>query len=200
MSSEVLTQLIAAGTTVTFGQGRIFNLLSAPGGPVTIIAERKTLTKSGQSQIRKFSNIPAGSKFTADKGDEWTFLRVTSASLQTIQIFVGDEDMQFNNAVTVTGVAAVQLTPSSALTDQAGLGAGTVTGQHTLFAANAARRRVTVYADPTNTATVFLRAAGGANDLGYIQPGTFEEFDTTVGMDYRDPSAGGQKLYLLEES
>jgi hypothetical protein len=197
MTSEVLPQTVGAGATVTFGRGRIFNLLQA-SSPVTITLEGKSV-HGGQTSIRKFVNIPAGSKFIGKAGEEWTFLRLTSALAQTVTLFVGDDDMSFNNAVTVSGVAVVAITPSSGITDQAGV-AATVTGQHAFTAANLARKRVTLWADPTNTATVYLRTTGGANDIGFLQAGTYAEFDTTAGFDYRDPSAGGQKLYISEES
>lgn len=198
MTSEVLTQSVVAGTPATFGSGRVFNLLQA-SNPVSITLETKS-TRGGQTNVRKFTNIPAGSKFTLRPGDQdWTFLRLSSAVNQSVTLFVGDDDMTFSNAVTVTGVAVVSINPSSTVADQAPINP-TVTGQHTLIAANATRKRVTVYADPTNTATVYIRTAGGGNDLAFIQAGTYEEFDTLVGLDYRDPSAGGQKLYLFEES
>lgn len=197
MTSEVLTQSVTAGNTATFGRGRVFNILQA-SSPVNITLETKS-TKGGQTQVRKFTNIPAGSKFTLRAGEEdWTFLRLTSAVNQSVTLFVGDDDMTFSNAVTVTGVAVVSINPSSTVADTAAI--NTTTGQHALFAANATRKRITVYADPTNTATVFLRVSGGANDIGFIQAGTYEEFDTLVAYDYRDPSAGGQKLYITEES
>jgi hypothetical protein len=198
MTSEVLTQSVLAGVPATWGRGRIFNVLQA-SSPVSIVLETKS-TKGGQTNVRKFTSIPAGSKFTLKATDEdWTFLRLTSTVNQSVTLFVGDDDMTFSNAVTVTGVAVVSINPSSTVTDQAGI-AASVTGQHTLVAANATRKRVTVYSDPTNTAVVYIRTAAGVNDIAFIQPGTYEEFDTLVGLDYRDPSAGGQKLYLFEES
>lgn len=197
MTSEVLTQLVTAASGATFGRGRVFNVLQA-SSPVNITLETKS-TKGGQTQVRKFTNIPAGSKFTLRDGQEdWTYLRLSTSVDQSVKIFIGDDDMTFSNAVTVTGVAVVSINPSSTVADTAAI--NTLTGQHALFAANATRKRITVYADPTNTATVFLRVSGGANDIGFIQAGTYEEFDTLVAYDYRDPSAGGQKLYITEES
>src|SRR5258708_34144204 len=100
MTSEVLTQAVGAGATITFRRGRIFKLLRA-AAPVPITLEGKS-GGGGQTAIRKFVNIPAGSKFTAKVGEEWTFLRLFSAGAQNITLFVGDDDMSFNNAVTVT--------------------------------------------------------------------------------------------------
>lgn len=200
MTSEVLTQAIGAGATVTFGQGRIFNLLSAPGGPVTVIAERKTLTKAGQSQIRKFVNIPAGSKFTADKGDEWTFLRVTSATAQTIQLFVGDEDMQFNNAVTVTGVASVQVSPSSVINSPAATPLGGNTTDGTGVPANAGRRRVTVYNLAASAGPIRVSDTGATGRGFEVAPGGFAEVDTLSALGIRCDTAQGATWGYFEES
>ena len=199
MSSDVLTQALAANQVATFGAGRIFNLLNAIA-PVSVVAEFKA-TKPGQSSKHKvFNSIPAGSKFVGDAADGvWQYLRVTNGPTpQTLTLYIGDDDMSFNQAVTLVGTALVSVAPSATLADQASI--ATVTGQHALFAANLARRRMTIYADPTNTAVVFLRTTGGANDIGFITAGSFEEFDGTWGLDYRDASAGGQKLYRFEES
>lgn len=156
--------------------------------------------KGGQTQPRVFKNVPPGTKFTAAHGESWTYLRIDSAVAQNVTIFIGDEDLQFNNAVTVTGLAQVAVFPSSTITDTAPINP-TAAGQHALVAANPARRRVTIYSDPANAgdATIFIRKTGGANDIGFIVPGTFEEFDTTAGLDYRAP-IGGDKLYILEET
>lgn len=198
MSSEVLTQAVGPAAPAAFGQGRIFNLLSAPGGAVSLVCDRRS-PLGGQTQPRNFKNVPAGTKYTADRGDEWTYLRLTSASIQQIVIFIGDEDVQFNNAVTVTGTAAVTVTPSTAITDTPAK--VVAINQNVLFAANAARRRITVYSDPNNAANtkIFFRTAGGANNIGFITPGTYQEFDTVVGLD-TFAAVGGDTLYLLEES
>jgi hypothetical protein len=199
MSSEVLTYTVTAGQTTVAGSGRIFNLLQAPGGPVSITADTRSQA-GGQSPQRVFTNIPPGSKFTAAAGERWTYLRITSAVTQVITIFVGDEDMQFNNAVSITGTATTLVQPSATITDTAAI-SPTVTGQHALFAANPARRRITVYSDPANAgdAVIFFRKTAGANNVGFISPGTFQEFDTTAGLDYQCTN-GGDKLYVLEES
>jgi hypothetical protein len=198
VSSEVLTYAVGPGVVAVTGQGRIFNLLSAPGGPVTVVADTRSQA-GGQSPQRVFTNIPPGSKFTAKVGEGWTYLRITSAVAQSIVIFIGDDDLQFNNAVTITGTATVSIGPSSVIADTAGI--ATVSGQHALFPQNLARKRITVYSRPNNTGDPFilLRKSGGANDVGFIAPGTFQEFDTTAGMDY-NCAIGGDVLEVLEES
>jgi hypothetical protein len=197
MASEVFQQALQANVVATFMRGRVFNLLSA-SSPVTITLEQRGF-QGGQTTPRVFKGVPAGTKFVLQPGeDDWTYLRLTSPVAQAISLFVGDDDVSFNNAVTVTGTALVSVNPSIVVADTPKV--VTVTAQHALFPANVGRKRMTVYSDPANTATVYFRIGGGANDIGFISPGTFEELDTQVAYDYRDPSAGGQNLYLTEES
>lgn len=195
MSSEVLTQALLAGVQATFGQGRIFNVLSA-SGPLTIVADRRSQA-GGQTQPRRFTNVPAGTKFTAPKGDEWTYLQVTSAINQNVTIFIGDEDLQFNNAVTVTGTALVAINPSSGLTDTA----DTVQafGTQTVIAANAARRRITIGNRANSAANIRVSGAGGAGHGIELAPGVFTEFDTTASLTVRNDAAAGSATWYAEE-
>jgi hypothetical protein len=201
MTSEVLSQAVGAGATITFGQGRIFNLLGA-ASPVTIVLEGKNSSKPGQTRVRTFKNIPAGSKFTAREGEEWTFLRLTSAAAQNVTLFVGDDDMSFNNAVTVTGVAVVAVSPSSTFTDTA----DTVqaTGTQTAIAANLARKRITIGVLSTSAESVRVSSTGGAARGIEIQAGTFTEFDTTGALIVRNDNTHGAAAsatwYAEEES
>jgi hypothetical protein len=200
VSSEVLTQAVGPAAPAAFGQGRIFNLLSAPGGPVTITCDRRSI-KGGQTQPRVFKNVPAGTKFIGAPGDEWTYLRLTSASVQQITIFIGDEDLQFNNAVTVTGTASVSINPSATITATV---APTVvaTGTASTVAANPARRRVTITAAALNTGNLYVQSVGAAIANGGIpvSPGTFEEFDTLSAFDVRNDTGGNQSYSAFEES
>ncbi len=200
MSSEVLTQLVGPGQPAAFGQGRIFNLLSAIGGPVTITCDRRSW-KGGQSQPRVFAGVPAGTKFVAKEGDEWTYLRVTSTVLQTITIFIGDEDLQFNNAVTVTGTAAVTVSPAQTLTASAAL-VSVVTATAGNVPANVARRRITVACPITNTGPLYAQSPGAAlAGVGIpIQPGQYVEFDAAYAFDLRNDSGATQKYSVFEES
>lgn len=200
MSSEVLTQAVGPAAPAAFGQGRIFNLLSAPGGPVTITAERRSVL-GGQTQPRVFKNIPAGSKFTAPLGDEWTYLRLTSASNQTIQIFIGDEDMQFNNAVTVTGTASVSVNPSSAVNSPVATALAANTTDVTGVPANPARRRVTVYNLSTGAGGPIRVSDTGATGRGFeIAAGTDQEIDTQAALGIRCDTAVGATWGYFEES
>lgn len=196
MSSEVLSYSPGPGATAVATRGRIFNLLSAPGGPVTITCDVRSW-KGGQTQPRVFKNIPAGSKFTAKEGEEWTYLRIDSAVLQTITIFIGDEDMQFNNAVTVTGIAATVVQPSAALADTA----DTVQafGTQTVISANASRRRITIGVRGNSADSVRVSGSGGAGKGIEIQPGTYTEFDTIASLTVRNDNAAGNATWYAEE-
>jgi len=202
MTSEVLQQAVGAGATVTFGRGRIFNLLQASSA-VSITLETKS-TRGGQTQVRKFSNIPAGSKFTLKPGEEdWTFLRLTSAAPQTVTLFVGDDDMQFNNAVTVTGNAQVTTTPNSTFGPLAvNLDGNLATASAVTVPANAARKAITVSSPPTNTGTVYIQGNGmGAGPHGIpLQPGTFETIVNIGSFDVRNDSGATQYLTFTEET
>jgi hypothetical protein len=196
VSSEVLSFTPGPGATAVGGQGRIFNLLSAPGGPVTITADTRSV-KGGQSPQRIFKNIPAGTKFTAAPGEHWTYLRIDSAVSQTISIFIGDEDLQFNNAVTITGTAVTTIQPSAAIADTA----DTVQafGTQTVISANAARRRITIGNRETSAATIRVSGAGGAGHGIVVQPGTFVEFDTLASLTVRNDNAAGSATWYAEE-
>ena len=198
MTSEVLTQTVGAGATATFGRGRIFNLLQA-ATPVTIVLEAKS-PKGGQTAIRTFKNIPAGSKFTAKVGEEWTFLRLTSAAAQNVTLFVGDDDMSFNNAVTVTGVAVVAITPSSTINAPTQTTIAATTTDIATITQNLSRKRITVGNLSTSPNSIRVSADGLTNKGIEVQPGTFAEFDTTAALGVRNDGAGVCTWYFFEES
>jgi hypothetical protein len=198
MTSEVLLQAVGAGGTVTFGRGRIFNLLQA-ASPVTIVLEGKS-TSGGQTAVRKFVNIPAGSKFTAKAGEEWTFLRLTSALAQNVTLFVGDDDMTFSNAVTVTGVAVVAVTPSTTINSPvASVLAGNAT-DGTGVPGNPARKRVTVYNLAASAGSIRVSDTGVTGRGIEISAGTYAEFDTTAALGIRCDTASGATWGYFEES
>lgn len=196
MSSEVLTQALVAGQTATFPRGRIFNILSS-SAPLTVIADRRAV-QGGQTQRRIFTNIPAGTKFTADRGDEWTYLQVTSGVNQNVSIFVGDEELAFNQAVSITGTANVQVLPSVAVADVADT--AQASGTQTNIAANPARRRITIGCPIASANPVRVSGSGGAGKGIQIQPGTFVEFDTTAALFVRNDTAGAATWYSFEET
>ncbi len=196
MSSEVLTYTVTAGQTTVTGSGRIFNLLQAPGGPVSIVADTRSQA-GGQSPQRVFTNIPAGSKFTAKAGEHWTYLRITSPVTQVITIFIGDEDMAFNNAVSITGTATTTVQPSATFTDTADT--AQAFGTQTVIGANPGRRRITIGNRETSAVTIRVSGAGGAGRGIVIQPGTFTEFVTTASLTVRNDNAAGAATWYAEE-
>lgn len=201
MSSEVLNFTVGPGQTAVGGQGRIWNLLSAPGGNVTISADTRSV-QGGQSPQRIFKNVPPGSKFTAEKGQHWTYLRIDSPVLQTISLFIGDEDLQFNNAVSITGTAVTTVSPSSVITPTvADHALAATTTDVASIPANASRRRITIGLLSTSLATSIRVSDLGLTGRGIeIQAGTFTEFDTTAALGIRNDTAAVATWYFYEES
>ena len=195
MTTEVIAQTLQAGVQATFGQGRIWYIKSATSA-LTIIAER---IGTGTT-IRKFINVGAGFKFTAEPDDGWTYLRVTSALGQNIEIVIGDDDVEVANAVSVTGAVSISEVPSSTITPSA---ADSVVNNASALAiaANASRRRITIGSLSTNTGSVRIQSAtAGANRGLELQPGIFVELRTTAAIDVRNDSGAAQTVYVLEES
>ena len=117
-----------------------------------------------------------------------------------IQLAVGDDDVNFANAVTVGNTVTSKDLPAAALTDTAPI--VTVTGQHALCAQNLTRRRITLFADPRNVGDLFIpvRKTGGANNIAIILPGTYVQFSGTYGLDYLGGATAGDSVYVFEES
>jgi hypothetical protein len=194
MSTKSYTLALQAGVTAQLPAGTIF-LIAAAVAALSIVAT----SLGNATEDTELTGVGAGFKYKAASGDGWDLLNVTSATAQSVTIIVGDDDVSFSNAVTVTGVAVVQALPSSTISDLPAVVTGAGTGA--LIAANPSRRRVRVFANPANTGTVFIRKTGGANDVAFVQPGTDETFETTAGLDYDSTAAGaGQSLNLFEES
>ena len=195
MTTEVLAQSLLAGVQATFGAGRIWYLKSA-SAPVTITCEQY---RSGAS-VRKFINVAAGFKFKADPDDGWVYLRMLSALAQNIEIIIGDDDVEVANAVTVSGGVFTNETPSSAFATtvaETALGAASSAN----IAANLSRRRITVNASSTNTASLWIRDQAAITNGGIeLQPGLFVELKTTAAFRIRNNSAGAQSYSLTEET
>lgn len=193
MSTEVLSQNLTAGVMATFGSGKVFLIANATG-PVNIVA-----TQIGNSnKTRKFTGVPAGFKFTADNdADGFSTLQVTSPTTQAFTIAVGDDDIAFSNAVTVSGLVATQDTPATTIT---GVTKAILAVTAALVAANASRRRMTIFSDPGNiaNAVIYIRVAGGAR-LGFIVPGQSLQFNGTYALDY-EAAVAGDSLYIAEET
>jgi hypothetical protein len=186
--------VLTGGQQATAGQGRMFYIKSAASA-LSITCD----IKGTGATIRKFLNIGAGFKFVAPEDRGWTYLRITSALSQNIEIIVGDDDVEVANAVSVTGSVTTQESPSSALATPAA--AVRATGGADTIAANPARRRITVASLSTNTGSLFLQATGAGAGRGIeLQPGTFVELKTTAAFDVRNDSGVNQTYMLFEET
>lgn len=191
-----VTEVIDASGQKRLPNGNFFFLISATSA-VTV-----NLTKGGSNEI--FQNAIGGLQVVRLKG--WDYAYIQGAAGTTLTYFFGignfreDATTLQQQIATVAGTVAVATAPAATLTDTAPI-SPTVAGQHALVPVNLLRRRVTIYSDPANAgdATIFFRKAGGANDLGFITPGLYEDFDATYALDYRCTN-GGDKLYIFEES
>jgi hypothetical protein len=195
MTTEVLAQQLVANQQATFGAGRMWYLKTATG-PVSVTAE----SSGTGAAVRKFTNVSAGFKFVAVKGDGWTYLRVLSVTSQNIEIVVGDDDVQVAGAVSVVGTVITAPAPSGNITAS---GADTViaTGSAYSIPQNVGRRRITIGSLSTNTGSVRVQSAGaGANRGLELQAGSFVQFDTTSALDVRNDSGAAQTVYQVEES
>lgn len=196
MSIDSRTEVIPANGQVKLPGANFFFMISATA-PVTV-----QFNKLGTNET--FTGIQAG--IQAGRVKWWDNATIIGTPGVSITFFYGNavfrEDFtQFNQQIAIiAGNVAVATVPNATASDLAPVNP-TIAGQHVLFAANLTRRQVTVFSDPANIgdATIFLRKAGGANDIGFIVPGTYETFTGTYGVDYRAP-VGGDKLYIFEES
>lgn len=193
MTTEVLTMVLTAGVQSTAGQGRMFYVKTA-SAPLTITCD----IKGTGGTVRRFVNIPAGFKFKVDEARGWTYLRILSVVSQSIELILGDDDVDVANAVSVTGTASVD-DSSAAITDTPAVALPNTTT--TAVIAGGTRRRVTLTAPLANTGSIFVRmSAASANNLLELQPGTFAEFRTKAGLWCRNDTGAAQSVLVLEET
>lgn len=185
MTTEVLAQTLTAGVQATFPMGRIFYIKTATSA-LTIYAEK---IGPGAQKIRKFVNMPAGAKFTASDGDGWTYLRVTSAVTQNVEIIVGDDDVEVANAVSVTGGVVTTMQPFTAVTDT--VDNAQASGTQTVISANASRRRITIGVLSTSNNSIRVSKSGGAGRGEEIQPGQNADIDTIDALTVRNDNTFG---------
>lgn len=192
-TNETLTAVIPASGALTFPRGRIFYIITAAHN-VTV-----TLDAAGgkvQAGVRKFANIPAGSYFKAPIGEEWTYLRLTGTVGDSIQLYVGDDEMTFAQAVSVIG--SVSTTPVAySLTDHADVSVANASTDSTIVAAGA-RKRITIGALSTNTGSLRIRASGAVVGGIELQPGMQYTLSTAAALDIRNDSGAAQTYYWQE--
>jgi hypothetical protein len=194
VTTEVISQALSAGVQATFGQGRVWYIKAATS-PLTIVAEQ---SRSG-ANVRRFINVGAGFKFSAAENDGWTYLRVTSAVSQVIEIIIGDDDVEVSNAVSVTGAVASVEVPASAFSLVNLL--TIATANHSDIAANPTRRRITFSNMSTSGGSVMIRDTGGVGNAGIeLQPGTSFTLKNTVAIRLRNNSGASADIGVLEES
>lgn len=203
MTVSIITQAFPASGLIQLQPGKYFFCFASPVGGYGV----QFWGKSGSEVFGSPASLtaPVGLKVGRVKG--WQSAQLYGVSGQFISYVYGDEVVApqditdiLSQIATISGSVVTQINPSASIADDAPINP-TVAGQHALFAANGGRRRITVYSDPNNAGDnqIYLRKGGGANDLGFIVPGVYTEFDTTAAMDYRCVN-GGDKLYLFEES
>lgn len=192
MTTEIRSQSLTANVQATFGAGRIFYIKSASGA-LTLTAENN----GSSALVRSFINVTAGFKFTAEKGAGWSLLRVLSATSQTIEIAIGDDDVEFSNAVSIVGTSNVIVLPSTVITDTAD--ATLAAAAQVSIASNTNRKRITVGVLSSSAASVRVSTTGGAGRGFEIQPGQFFPFETTAALKIYNPDSTNSATYYLEE-
>lgn len=199
MTNEVMSATIPASGQLTFSRGRIFNLIAAPN-PVSIVLDQAGGKR--QASVSTFNNVPAGSVYIGKVGEEWTYLRLTGTVGDLIQIYIGDDEVKFGQAVNVVGVAATKDQPAATITDAPNVAVPNA-AQTAVVPINGTRRRVAIsFASNAaiGAATVFIRKTGGVNNLIEVQPGVLYSFPATYGLDIRNDSGGALSALIFEES
>ena len=191
MATELLSLIFGAGETRTIGQGRILVVKSATAA-VSIRLERS----QNASAPVVFSNIPAGFKYKAEQG--WITGRITSAVAQTVEVIVGDDDVEFASAVSVTGTASFAEAPSSAITATADDVSVAAAG-NSAIAANTNRRRITIQAISTNTGSLRVSTSTTVGRGLELQPGVPVELKTTAALYVTNGTGAAQSFTVCEE-
>lgn len=192
MSTRIFTEAFGAGETREVGAGgRLLYIIAASSA----INVETTGTPNAPATLQ---GVGAGLKYR--RPDRWRTLKFTSPGAQNITFAVSDDDdIEIANAVTVSGVAAVLVSPATVFT--AG-GLTTLATANSLdIAANLARRRITISSDPTSAGTAWIRDQTGITDGGIpLQPGTFVELQTTAAIRVRNNTGGDCFIGIAEES
>lgn len=196
MSARTYVETFGAGETKRLPAGRYFYIKSAT-------AALSIQTEGNPGSPVLFQGIGSNSEFgPVAEGQGWRFLAVTSAAAQVVEIVISDDGLfKVGNAVTVSGVAQVYVTPSDTMTDTADT--TQAAGTETPIAANLLRRRITIGVPTTSQNSVRVSKSGGADDRGIeIQPGTFVAFETRDALYVRNADMFGSAadaLWYAEE-
>jgi hypothetical protein len=184
------TETIDATGVLKLANANFFFLISATSN----VALRFVRSPSAEN----FSGVQAGVQIA--RLERWDYLFITGAVGTVLQFFYGYSDVRedstlFNQQIAViAGVTAVAINPSAAFTDT--VDTAQATNTQTNIAANLARRRITIGVPPSAAANepVRVSGAGGAGRGVVIQPGTFQEFQTTAQLFVRNDNTLGTGL------
>ena len=132
-------------------------------------------------------------------------LSFTGAAGGVITYFIGSEDVDTDETdirlqvASLTGVSLTQESPAADVVDRAQTTC--FTGTTTLFAANLARRRISVitFDYVGGLGNVTFKRIGGANLLLPVQTGVLYQFDGTYGLAVVNSLAGSQTFFIFEE-
>jgi hypothetical protein len=193
--NETIPAIGAGVGPIERGPGNFFLLLSSTN-PVNV-----RLHGAGVSE--RFDNVVGG--IVVRRVRSWANLRLEAVAGTQCIFFYGtelvdkdDTDIRIQIAA-LTGVSAVADVPSGAVTDTAPVVCNNAV-QTNVAAVNQNRRRVTLAMQSTASGTVFVRKAGGVNNLIPLAPGAVLEFKGTYALDVRNDSGAAQTVYVLEET
>ena len=183
MTTEVLSYTIAAGATVRAPRGRLFYVKSAPNGGLTI-------TASGRPGAPiKFSNVSAGLRYgIVEESQVWEYLEITSSTAQTVEMIIGDDDVEIAGTVSIAGTVATREAPG---TPSVASDATLAAGANAANVANAAAKETWfgVTAASAGAMRVAFNNTASAT-LGFeIQPGTMVSFPTGAGWSVYNPNS-----------
>lgn len=196
MSTRTYTLSFLGASTLALPGGVFFYVKSAAAA-LTI------RTRGNTTAPIEFSNVGAGLRFGPVAIDKrWTYLDVTSANVQTVEVVVSDDaEVDIASTVSVAGNVTTSDLPSTAIATPARV--TRATGGATTIVANPARRRITI-ANPSDNATpglLYLQAVGAGAGRGIpLDPGTFVELVTTAAIDVRNDSGVSVDFTQFEET
>lgn len=186
-NTDTRTEVIPANGVLNLGNANFLFIISQSANAAFKLT-RQGLTK-GASQ-ENYSGQLAGLQIS--RTSRWDFCNVTGAAGTSITFIYGFADVRedvtlFNQQIAViSGVTAVAFAPSSTFVDT--VDTAQATNTQTVIAANLLRRRITIGVPPSAAANEPVRVSftGGAGRGIVIQPGTFQEFDTTAALVVRN--------------
>jgi hypothetical protein len=175
------------------GRGRFFLLANATL-PVTL---RFRQPNHGAGIV--LENVGVCKVGPVSEESYWESVEVVSPGAQVVDYIVGDDPVEFPNAVTVTGTTLTAEAPSSAVVtpDDNPIPAATTE----VIAANLTRKRITVGNLSTNTVALRVRAVGATGGGAELQPGMSYEFRTTAALEVRNnDGAVAGSYWIFEET